>query len=33
MPISPNKVTYSEFLVSNKNSEKLMEFINGEVYF
>jgi Uma2 family endonuclease len=32
MLINPNKITYSEFLELDKNSEKLMEFIDGEVY-
>lgn len=33
MTINPNKGTCSEFLELDKNSEKLMEFIDGEVYF
>lgn len=32
MLINPNKITYSEFLELDKDCEKLMEFIDGEVY-
>lgn len=32
MLINPNKITYSEFLELDKNSEQLMEYIDGEVY-
>lgn len=32
MLINPNKITYSEFLELDKNSEQLMEFIDGEVF-
>ena len=32
MLINPNKITYSEFLELDKNSEQLMEFIDGDVF-
>ncbi|WP_342590189.1 Uma2 family endonuclease [Clostridium muellerianum] len=32
MLINPDKITYSEFLELDKNSEQLMEFIDGDVY-
>lgn len=32
MLINPNKITYGEFLELDKNSEQLMEFIDGDVH-